>query len=88
MEIYRMCVYICTSTSSSHLHTLTPSHPHTLTPSQLVAQAVAQELQHEQGAASVEKVVNTDDENEVQMFEFHSLSSSAYIYLLHGLLNL
>ena len=37
----------------------------TFSPSQLVAQAVAEELQHEQGAASVEKVVNTDDENEV-----------------------
>ena len=48
-----------------HPHTFTPSYSHTLTLSQLVAQAVSEELQHEQGAASVEKVVNTDDENEV-----------------------
>ena len=67
-------MYTDICTTCMHLHTylliFTPSHPHTLTPSQLVAQAVAQELQHEQGAASVEKVVNTDDENEVQMSEF------------------
>lgn len=35
----------------------------------LVAQAVASELQKEQGAASVDKVVNTDDENEEEEYE-------------------
>jgi len=51
----------------THTHTLTHTHIPTLTPSQLVANAVAEELQQEQGAASIEKVVNTDDENEVRI---------------------
>ena len=36
---------------------------------QLVEQAVARELQAEQGASSVDKVVNTDDENEEEEYE-------------------
>ena len=51
----------------THTLTYTHTHIHTLTPSQLVANAVAEELQQEQGAASIEKVVNTDDENEVRI---------------------
>lgn len=36
---------------------------------QLVASAIAAELQQEQGAASVDKVVNTDDENDEEEYE-------------------
>ena len=36
---------------------------------QLVEQAVARELQAEQGASTVDKVVNTDDENEEEEYE-------------------